>query len=57
MGGEQGGHSLFPPILLGEGGGWWIGGEGVGNGGSVVVGSGMEETHSADANGKRESEK
>ena len=55
VGGEQGGHPLFPPILLGEGGG--EGGEGVGNGGSVAVGSGMEEAPSADANGKRGSGK
>ncbi len=39
-----------------EGGGW-EGGKGVGNGGSVAVGSGMEEAPSADANGKRGSGK
>jgi hypothetical protein len=56
VGGERGGHPLFPPIMLGEGGGW-EGGKWVGNGGSVAVGSGMEEAPSADANGKRGSGK
>ncbi len=51
MGGKQGGHPLFPPILLGEGeGGKEAKG---GNGGSVAVGSGMEEAPSAEAKGKR----
>ncbi len=35
----------------------WVGGKGVGNGGSVAEGSRIKEAPSADANGKRGSGK
>jgi hypothetical protein len=55
-GGEARGTPAVPTDIV-RGGGGWEGGEGVGNGGSVAVGSGMEEAPSAEAKGKRGSGK